>query len=718
MKRFSLLSKFVILMTLLAVIPVLIIGWRALYLNKKVSKKLLSLSSEALKTTLLDYQTNIALNYADKITTYFDNILQNLSIVISPQFSRLSLPERKRFLASIYATSRNLVAVGLIKDNYPVIRIPDNFNFSKKDILEVLREVKGHVELLKIGDVYFEKGIPYISIVYSIKNNESVVVIATLKDLWERIENEKFGAIRSGYVFLVDKNGRVIAHPNRKKAVLKEDVSDIDIVKAIIVGRSVGSKEFRDKEGIPMVGAYAPIEITGWGVIAVQPKSDAYATLFIMQSDSRKFTNLLRRQTLYFIIIFILIASFIAYLEAKSLSKPILTLIEGAKRVAKREFTKPVVLNTKDELNDLAQTFNMMMKELKRYDDIQADKLDAIVFSIADGLILLDKDAKLLLANKQAQDILKIEPKENKIVFELIGEERVKERIYELWQSLKEKEEKDWQIEIDLSLEDVPRYFLALVHSVKTRQGEEIGYVIVIRDITLDKEIERMRDEFLHSITHDLRSPMTSIRGFLEVLKNEDAGPLNEQQKSFLEIMDNSSERLLGLINDLLDTAKMEAGKFLIKTEEFNLGESVKNIVNSLKGQAIKQGIELLIEFSGHDFVISADKQLIERIFINLIGNALKFTPSGGRITVRIFDRGDEFVCEVEDTGEGIPPEYVDKIFDKFQQVGRKKGTGLGLTICRYIVEGHGGSIKVESKLGEGSKFSFRLPKKAKSENG
>ncbi|RLD16385.1 MAG: hypothetical protein DRI22_01305 [Caldiserica bacterium] len=710
MKRVSLLTKFIILMTLLTVIPVLVVGIRTLYLNRKISKKLLSLGSEALKTTLLEYQTSIALNYAEKISNYFENIIESLSLVMTEDFMKLALSEKRRFLASIYATSKYIRAIIFLRKEKPLIVIPGKFYFKKERFLKEVNKLNPAV--LKIGDVYFERNEPFVDIFYTLNDIDSIIVISSLDELWKRIENEKFGSIKSGYVFLVDGRGRIIAHPKRELAVKKEKVANLEIVREFLEGRSVGSKEFRDEKGTPLVGAYAPIELTGWGVIAVQPKSDAFATVFLMQEDSKKFAEVLRRQALYFMLLFVFVGIFIAFLTARSLSKPIFTLIEGAKRVAKREFTKPVILRTRDELSDLAQTFNMMMKELKRYDEIQADKLDAIVFSIGDALILLDEGGKLILANRIARDILKIEGEEGDFILNLIKEERARKIFEELLNELKSGKE-EVKKEIDLSLKDVPRYFLATPHEVRTRDGEKIGYVVVVRDITLEKEIERMRDEFLHSITHDLRSPMTSIRGFLEVLKEEQAGPLNEQQKSFLDIMDKSSERLLNLINDLLDTAKMEQGKFVIKPVEFDLKEAVSSVVDSLKGQAMKEGIEIDYEYDGRDFKVYADKELIERVYSNLVGNALKFTPSGGKVTVRVFEKDGYFLSEVEDTGEGIPPEYLDKIFDKFQQVGKRKGTGLGLTICKYIVEAHGGKIWVNSKLGEGSKFSFTIPKKA-----
>jgi signal transduction histidine kinase len=221
-----------------------------------------------------------------------------------------------------------------------------------------------------------------------------------------------------------------------------------------------------------------------------------------------------------------------------------------------------------------------------------------------------------------------------------------------------------------------------------------------------------MKDDFLHSITHDLRNPMTSIRGFMKFLIDEVAGPLTPQQRKMLETMDRASLRLLVLINDILDIAKLEAGRMKLNLAETDLRPLAQRTIEIAEGQALKKSIRLVLQCPDALPLITADPELLERVFSNLIGNALKFTPDNGQVTVALGEQDGRMRIAVEDTGEGIPPEYIDTIFHKFQQVAgqRRGGTGLGLTICKHIVEAHLGTIWAESALGTGSKFIFLLP--------
>jgi signal transduction histidine kinase len=208
---------------------------------------------------------------------------------------------------------------------------------------------------------------------------------------------------------------------------------------------------------------------------------------------------------------------------------------------------------------------------------------------------------------------------------------------------------------------------------------------------------------------------MTSIRGFVEVLLDGSAGEINEEQKDFLKIIDASSQKLLGMINNILDVAKLETGKMKLALTDFDPKETVERVVKIMEPQAVKSGVKLLSQGLESVPQIRADSDLIERVIMNLVSNAIKFTPSEGRVDIIGQDLPDRIQITVADTGQGIPPDYLEKVFDKFQQAGmgtgEKRGTGLGLTIAKYGVEAHLGKIWVESEMGKGSRFSFWLPK-------
>jgi len=504
---------------------------------------------------------------------------------------------------------------------------------------------------------------------------------------------------------MVDSAGRIIAHPDPDKAERFEDASNLDIVKAVLSGSTVGSAEFKDAAGVDMVGAYAPLAMMKWGLVIQQAKSDAYSSAVKM-----------RRDAIVWIMISIIAAAFVGLATARSLTKPVFALIRGAERVADGDFNQKVKVTSRDELEMLADTFNKMTGRLKQYNDMNVDRIieektktDAVIYSIADGLIMTDFSGRVMLLNRQARNMLDVKQEiENISLLDYIKDKSIAESLREMIIEKKdEKTTKEFRIN--------KRIIEARTDTVKTEKGKNLGILTILHDITLEKQLETMKDDFIHSITHDLRSPMTSIRGFMEILLDGSAGEITEQQREFLQIMDDSSKKLLGLINNILDVAKLESGKIDITLSRVNAGRLVNNIVKALKLRAEKGQITLRAKETAKLPDINADAGLLERTIENLISNALKFTPAGGRVSVETEDFEDRIQVSVTDTGEGIPQNFLNKVFDKFQQVEnsmtKKKGTGLGLAISRYIVEAHRGKIWVESEPGKGSKFQFYIPK-------
>jgi signal transduction histidine kinase len=230
------------------------------------------------------------------------------------------------------------------------------------------------------------------------------------------------------------------------------------------------------------------------------------------------------------------------------------------------------------------------------------------------------------------------------------------------------------------------------------------------------KELDRLKSDFVSNVSHELRTPLTAIKGSADLLLREVAGPLTERQTHYLTRMRSNTQHLAGLINDLLDLSKIEAGKVELKAARVSLGGLVHEVVETLRPMAAEKPIALEATASEPSILVWADRDKVTQVLMNLIGNAIKFTPAHGTITVATTRNGADWVeVSVKDTGPGIPPEEKEKIFEKFYQaaeVGRPKpkGTGLGLAISKALVELHGGRIWVESELNRGSNFSFTLP--------
>jgi signal transduction histidine kinase len=230
------------------------------------------------------------------------------------------------------------------------------------------------------------------------------------------------------------------------------------------------------------------------------------------------------------------------------------------------------------------------------------------------------------------------------------------------------------------------------------------------------QELDRLKSDFVSNVSHELRTPLTAIKGAVDLVLREVAGPLTEKQTHYLTRVRSNTQHLAGLINDLLDLSKIESGKIEVKSSRISLAGLVHEVVESLRPVAAEKVIGLEATISEPSILVWADRDKVNQVLMNLIGNAVKFTPAQGRITVSASRNGKGSVqVSVSDTGPGIAPDEKDKIFDKFYQIAqlgdvKPKGTGLGLAICKALVELHGGNIWVESQVNHGSTFYFTLP--------
>lgn len=411
-----------------------------------------------------------------------------------------------------------------------------------------------------------------------------------------------------------------------------------------------------------------------------------------------------------------------AFLFARHLTRPMRALRLGAERIAKGDFSTIVTVNTKDEVQDLAQAFNRMSEDMRRFSEVRVDELvaekaktEGIIFSSEDGIVLTDQEGQVQLINPKARSMLVLaedtrEALSGRPIWSFVKDDRMAVALRE---SIEGDRPKGARI-INLSDDGLRRFYTISVALVNAPEGSGTSYwiVIVLRNITAEKELDQLKDDFLQSLTHDLRSPMTAIRGYLQVLSEEMAGPVTAEQKKMLHIMENASTKLLHIISNLLDSAKISAGKLKLSLTECDLRQMVPPTVEILHAEAAKKKITLTLEMAEEITPMKLDPSLIERVMVNLVSNAIKFTPEGGFVTMKVSELKDRVQWQVIDTGPGIPPEFKDRLFKKFEQVnGTRGGTGLGLANCKTIVESHCGEINLRSTLGEGSTFSFFIPK-------
>jgi signal transduction histidine kinase len=231
------------------------------------------------------------------------------------------------------------------------------------------------------------------------------------------------------------------------------------------------------------------------------------------------------------------------------------------------------------------------------------------------------------------------------------------------------------------------------------------------------RETDEMKGKFYATVSHELRSPLNAMREAARLIEAKTAGPLTEKQERLIAIFQKGAERLLRLVNEVLDLSRVNTGDLAVERRWFVLEAAVRDAIDELRPQAEQRGIALRVDGGGGSERMFGDEDRIMQVVVNLVGNSLRFTPPGGSITVRLGHTDDEMEIRVEDTGMGIPAAFLPVVFDRFRQAhSGKGGTGLGLAIVKSLVEAHDGHVRVESEEGKGSRFTVTLPRGTPSE--
>lgn len=398
--------------------------------------------------------------------------------------------------------------------------------------------------------------------------------------------------------------------------------------------------------------------------------------------------------------------------EAKT--KELRNLTESLEKQIK-ERTKELQEKVEESENSRVALMNMLedMEELRRRTEEEKEKTLAIITTFSDGLLFFDFLNKLVMINPQAEIYFDINANETK---ELIGSKMLDLKNNPKFEYLSEllgpKIKKVFRKEIPMKKN------LTLEISTVTVGNEQsrVGTLVILHDITREKTVERMKTEFVSIAAHQLRTPMSAIKWTLRMILDGDLGPITSEQKDFLEKTFISNERMISLINDLLNVTRIEEGRHLYNLILVNLEDLTSNIVASYTEIAKRKNLTLEYEKPDQKLPqVKVDVEKIRLVISNLIENAIKYTPAKGGITVKAYIEDGRVQVSVKDTGVGILKEQQERIFTKFFRGANvmrmeTEGTGLGLFIAKNIVETHGGKIWFESEEGKGTTFLFNLP--------
>lgn len=413
------------------------------------------------------------------------------------------------------------------------------------------------------------------------------------------------------------------------------------------------------------------------------------------------------------IVLSVLVISVIISLRiAETVIRPLNDIIHASKEISQGNYSKSISVTSKDEVGQLALQFNEMASKLdKTICDLNNKKieLESIVQSITYGIVAVDNNLKILLINHAAFSILNLDSN-TQVTGEIITQHIRNNRINLL---LKESMEQNTPLECEINLDE--KELLIKTSPIRSNNQSAVnsGWIISIQDITTLRKLEKLRTEFVSNVTHELKTPITSIRGFIETLKN---GAINNKDVSlrFLDIIDIEAERLHELINDILLLSEIENRHSDTDLERIDLSSIIDDVFEVMQNIAIEKNISL-INNTGEKIVIKANRNRMKQMILNLVDNAVKYNVPNGSVTVSAENAGGKVIICVRDTGIGIPSQHIPRIFERFYRVdkGRSRsmgGTGLGLSIVKHIVNLYNGIIKVNSEVGKGTEFIIQLP--------
>jgi len=416
--------------------------------------------------------------------------------------------------------------------------------------------------------------------------------------------------------------------------------------------------------------------------------------------DINSLLRYLKTSIVRIVLCIVAVSLLVALIFSRSLTKPIRELSAAFRRVASGDFDAKVFLTSRDEVRELADSFNVMtdkMKALFAELSRQKESLDTIVSSVQEGLVVLDKEERISLSNESFEKIAKKDSIAKRFYWEIVREPMFGELVKEVRQ-----EEKNLTREVNLN----GRVYLCSATFIQARN--EI--VVILHDITTIKNIEKIKKDFVVNVSHELRTPLTAIKGFAETLAEE----IDARGRQYVEVIQRNTDRLIYIIQDLLTLAELEEKGADVSLESVDTKKLAENVIRIFKHKAKEKNLSLNLVAEDGVPHIRADAFKLEQLFINLVDNSIKYTETGD-VTVSIKKADEAVTIEVKDTGIGIPREHLARVFERFYVVDKSRskklgGTGLGLSIVKHIVLLHDGNIDVESTPGRGTKFIISLP--------
>jgi PAS domain S-box-containing protein len=444
-------------------------------------------------------------------------------------------------------------------------------------------------------------------------------------------------------------------------------------------------------------------------------------------------TRSLANQTAFGVLIASIVALGMSVLATlwltKSVVEPAERLTETVKQIGRGKLDLKIDVLSGDEIGQLSREFNKMTERLRQFEQMNIDQIlaekrksEAIVASMTDGIIVTDGRGRIVHVNGVVAGLFEIDAA--RAVGSPVGQVIPDARIREMLEGRGKAEKKGGAVRtLEFERDGKTLYFRPAVSMIPAGEGTAHGVLLILQDVTQFKELDRMKSEFIATLSHEFRTPVTSIGMSVDILTRGILGPLNARQKELIDAARQDCVRLTKLSRDLLQLSKLESGRSQLRNEELDPAVAIDRILRPLQVQFREKGVALDLDLPASLPHLVTDEQALASVLTNLATNALKHTDAGGSVVVRAREDDGALLVTVHDSGHGIPPEYLGSIFDRFVQVKQASestpgSVGLGLAIAKEIVEMYGGSIWAESEPGRGSSFHVRLPALARAGGG
>ena len=393
-----------------------------------------------------------------------------------------------------------------------------------------------------------------------------------------------------------------------------------------------------------------------------------------------------------------LTALVVLFFFSRKFSNNIKKLVEASNKIAQKDFSSKVFLNTNDELSELANNFNDMTEKLKDNFEETNEKqkeISSIIKSIRDAIVVIDANEKITFCNKNFKHYFKLDDVKGKYYWELIRSIELQKLVKKIQTSKKNKAG-------EIQFAD-KHYFASGNRNVVNND-----VIIIFYDITEYKNLEQVKKDFISNVSHELKTPLTAIKGFVETMEEDAEG----ENKQYLQIVERQTQRLINIVQDLLLLSKLESPETKLQRKDVNANALVDSLFDMFAPKAAEKELKLKKEIEP-DIFIYVDEFMFEQVLINLIENAITHTDKGS-ITISVKKKKSHTILTVADTGKGIPHEYQKRIFERFYTVEQSHsrtitGTGLGLSIVKHIVGLHKGEIHIESTINKETVFTIKF---------